>query len=394
MRTIFKTQFWSGTLGDTITTGNLTVAAGVRYDLQQAKNLPGTSFANTMFANPCTNCGADGGSFPGLPEVKYHGATDWQFDYTNWQPRVSATYALGREEEHAAAGLVRAVRGPARLPRLLRERRADLERLLLLLDRPEPRPHRPAQRGPVRTGSTAIYNGIDPADSARTSRTTIQPGLKTPATNEVTVGVDQQLTDDFAVSGDVLLPQHEQPPADTVPIGVEPLGPTSSAAGATGTRHARQRLHAHTSTSPSTASRSRGADRRHVDATVPGATQRYYGVDFSVVKRLSGPLDAARQLRLEQLQAVSDAASRSRIPTISGISGGQNDNGGLATGCSRQGANVFINASWQFNVNGLYQGPWGLDLRRQLLRAAGLPESLLRPDADARRRGISHACTS
>jgi Carboxypeptidase regulatory-like domain/TonB-dependent Receptor Plug Domain len=95
VRRIYTTQFWTGTLGDTLTAGNLTVAAGVRYDMQQAKNLPSTSFANTMFENPCTSCGADGGSFAGLPEVKYHGARDWQFQYTNWQPRISATYALG-----------------------------------------------------------------------------------------------------------------------------------------------------------------------------------------------------------------------------------------------------------------------------------------------------------
>src|SRR5262249_3666823 len=40
VRRIYSTQFWTGTLGDTLTAGNLTVAAGVRYDLQQAKNLP------------------------------------------------------------------------------------------------------------------------------------------------------------------------------------------------------------------------------------------------------------------------------------------------------------------------------------------------------------------
>ena len=57
-----------------------------------------TSFANTMFASPCTNCGADGGSFPGLPEVKCQGTKDWQIQYTNWQPRVSATYALGEKK--------------------------------------------------------------------------------------------------------------------------------------------------------------------------------------------------------------------------------------------------------------------------------------------------------
>ena len=86
------------TIGDTLTTGNLTIAAGLRYDLQQAKSLPGASFANPLFTDPCTNCGADGGSFPGLPAVQGRGAKDWQIQYTNWQPRVSATYAFGENK--------------------------------------------------------------------------------------------------------------------------------------------------------------------------------------------------------------------------------------------------------------------------------------------------------
>ena len=46
VRPVFKNQIWSGTLGDTLTAGNLTVQAGVRYDRQQAKNLPGRAFEN------------------------------------------------------------------------------------------------------------------------------------------------------------------------------------------------------------------------------------------------------------------------------------------------------------------------------------------------------------
>ncbi len=34
-----------------------------------------------------------------LPAVSYHGVQDWQFDFTNWQPRVSATYAIGEKKD-------------------------------------------------------------------------------------------------------------------------------------------------------------------------------------------------------------------------------------------------------------------------------------------------------
>ena len=64
--------------------------------------------------------------------------------------------------------------------------------------------------------------------------------------------------------------------------------------------------------------------------------------------------------------------SRSRIPTISGTGGGQNDEGGLASAVSPK-ANVWLNAGWQFNLNGLYQGPWGLTLGANLYGRQGYP---------------------
>ena len=110
---------------------------------QQAENLPGTR-SEPLFSQPCTGCGYE--IWDSRYRVQYHGAPDWQFDFTNWQPRVSATYALGEKRRRRFARLVRSVRRPARIHRLLRERRADLERLLLLLDRLEPRPPGPAER--------------------------------------------------------------------------------------------------------------------------------------------------------------------------------------------------------------------------------------------------------
>ena len=51
----------------------------------------------------------------------------------------------------------------------------------------------------LRAGVYGFYNGIDPATLPNIPNV-IQPNLKTPKTNEFTVGVDQQFTDTFAVS--------------------------------------------------------------------------------------------------------------------------------------------------------------------------------------------------
>jgi len=52
--------------------------------------------------------------------------------------------------------------------------------------------------------------------------------------------------------------------------------------------------------------------------------------------------------------------------------GGQNDGGGLASAVSPKD-NVWLNAGWQFNLNGLYQGPWGLTLGTNLYGRQGNP---------------------
>ena len=50
----------------------------------------------------------------------------------------------------------------------------------------------------------------------------------------------------------------------------------------------------------------------------------------------------------------------------------QSNNGGLVVGRASWG-NVFINASWQFNVSGLYQGPWGLAAGANFFGRQGYP---------------------
>ena len=108
----------------------------------------------------------------------------------------------------------------------------------------------------------------------------------------------------------------------------------------------------------------------------PGATQKYYGVDVSVVKRLSDTLDVAGQLRLEQLHAAPAGGFHrgSQQPL------GRNQ---LRMPSRRARASrpdfpprtiVFINANWQFNVTALYQGPWGINLGANFFGRQGFPE--------------------
>ena len=102
----------------------------------------------------------------------------------------------------------------------------------------------------------------------------------------------------------------------------------------------------------------------------PGFTQRYYGLDLSVVKQLArnwtlrgsvGWSSFRQYLGAQSIQNPNNLAET----WIDGI--GPNDNGGLANG--------FINASWQFSVNGLYQGPWGLSFGVNFFGRQGHPDT-------------------
>ena len=104
----FRTQYWTGTLGDTVSAGDFTLSAGLRFDLQRARNLPARSFANVMFEDPCPTL-RKGRLSPGLPEVPVAGS-----QLADSIRRLAAP-GLGHvrartDQGHAAAGDLRALR--------------------------------------------------------------------------------------------------------------------------------------------------------------------------------------------------------------------------------------------------------------------------------------------
>jgi hypothetical protein len=365
VRRTYNTQFWTGTLGDTLTAGNLTVAAGVRYDLQQARNLPSTSFANTLFADPCTNCGADGGSFPGLPEVKYHGATSWQLQFTNWQPRVSATYAFGK--------------GKDTLLRVSYARFADQLGFLAYSLSGVPssngyyyawtdlnHDHDVQPDEVLFNQPLGYFNGVDPA-ALPSAPNRVQPGLRTPATDEVTAGIDHQLTGDLAVSA-TLSYRNTSNLLSQVPMGTS-LSTYELGGRATGSATANG--FTITFDEPYYNLALPEAPSGFTFENRPGATQRYYGVDVSVIKRLSRNWMVRGNFGWNNFRQYLTAQSI-QDPNNLWELGGQNDNGGLASGWSDK-RNVFLNAGWQFNINGLYEGPWGLSFGANFFGREGFP---------------------
>jgi hypothetical protein len=358
VRTVYRTTYITGMLGDTLTAGNLTVNAGVRYDSQKSRNLPGRSFGNTVFPEI-------------LPTVYFHGAPDTQFSYTNWQPRASVTYALGEKKNT----LARASYG----------RFADQLGFISYYGSGVPlsngyyyywtdtnNDHR-VQRDEVDTSQVLrfLYD-IDPAFLPNIPNQ-LQPGFKTPVTDEITAGLDHQIFEDFAVSGTFTY-RHTKNLQDTIPIGssratYELLGnATGSVTAANGFTLSFSEPY-YGSTLPEAPTGSLFYNRQ-------GVTQRFYGADFSAVKRLSHNW---------LLRATFGWQNFTQHVPPEGITdpnnlwdlGGQNTDGGIATGYSSKGdrstSSVFINATWQFNITGLYQFPWGISLGANFFGRQGYP---------------------
>lgn len=363
VRLSFLTEYWTGTLGDVLSAGAFTLSAGLRFDLQRGRNLRGVSFANTMFEQLCPTCGE---GFPGLPEVEYAGADDWQVRFVDWEPRISATYAIGQNRATLLratyaryvdqlgwlTAFVSGVPFPNGYVYDWSDDNADhiVQSTEVLWDRPE-----------------GYFFGVDP-QTLPDPPNRIAPGLQTPATDEVTVGVDRELGANLAVSGtfayrnttrlQMLLPTGAGP--STWQLGGRATGTVTSPGGFTLTFDEPYYL----LTLPE-APTGGTTDNR------PRASQRYLGVDVSVVKRLSknwmfranvGWSSFRQYLTPESIQNPNNLWS----------GGGQNDDGGLATAVSPKD-NVWLNAAWQFNVNGLYQGPWGLVLGANLYGRQGYP---------------------
>ena len=81
------TSFW---VQDTISTGNLTVNAGLRYDLQDGQNEPFAVDANPAFPNL-------------LPALSFDGS-DSVFEWETVSPRLGLTYAVGEERKTLLRG--------------------------------------------------------------------------------------------------------------------------------------------------------------------------------------------------------------------------------------------------------------------------------------------------
>ena len=357
-------------VGDTISWSRTTLDVGVRYDRQGGRALPGTTAANPAFP----------GVLPGLVFAGY----DAPFTWNNVSPRAGLTYAM----DEARKTLVRVSYGrfagqldsasvgymnPSSSAGAAVYRWQDLNGDHF------------AQANEVQLNQfVAAANGFNPANpTAVVSSNAISPNLKAPVTQSIVAGLERELRPDLSVQVNYTYTRTQDllgnatysvTPRVGVALSDYAPGPTLTGTLPGGSPYSIPTF------IPNQAKVTAGGGG-FLLTNWDGYYTDYHGLEVSAVKRLSNrwmgrvgfSLNNAREHYAAQ--ALYDTnGNPTRTITEPLVDGGQ-----FAPQSSGNGSgNVYINAKWQFNANGFYQAPYGVELGASVFGRQGYPFPLFR----------------
>ena len=371
---------------DTLTWGNLTLTAGVRYDLQQAVNEPASVGANPGVPNV-------------LPALEFQG-NEAGFEWETLSPRLGATYALGEGRDT----LLRA--SYARFAEQLES--GDITRI-----------------NPVGTAYAYFYftdlnndiiwqpnepielfgaNGFNPNDPTALENPNINdPNLDAPMTDELILGIEHSLLPELvvglqgtyrlvsdlhtgALTSTGLNPAYRLLDPAACNAGVGARGPAGTCIATRNDYVFRNDL---TGTLPDGSSYSvpvyeltpaanaalTGGSLR----TNTGVDREYLGLNFNFTKRLSNRWMARGYFNWSDATwQLSDEFLFFDDPT--NVPASFDDDGEVfaeQSGGSGNKGDVWVQSTWSANLNGMYQvapdRPWGFNVAANLFAREGYP---------------------
>jgi hypothetical protein len=376
-----RTQYVDAYLGDTMSKGRATIDLGVRYDHQGGRALPSSTAANPALPS----------LVPGLVFAGY----DAPFTWNNVSPRAGLTYALDESRRTVARASYARFAGqldsasvgymnPTSSAGVAVYRWADLNSDHL------------ASADEVLTnqflGTANGFNAANP--TAVTSANRINTDLKAPVTQSVVAGLDRELMANVAVSVNYTYTRTTDvlgnATASVTPrVGVSlsdyAAGPTLTGALPDGSSYSVPTY------LPNQAKVTAGGGG-FLLTNWDGYLIDYHGLEVSAVKRLSNrwmgrvgvSLNNAREHYAPQAMYDTNG-NPTRTITEPLVDGGQYapQSSGNAAG------NVYINARWQFNANGLYQAPFGIEVAANVFGRQGYPFPLFRAQTLGADTGLS-----
>lgn len=360
-----RVQFFNIYLGDTISLSRLTLDAGVRYDRQW-----GSALASDALGNP---------AFPDLvPGISFAGYKA-PFTWNNVSPRVGVTYALDQNRKTIARASFSRYAG-------------QLENGIVGFSNPsgsngyvdvpwvDANGDHLAQANEVDISRILAFGGgFDPANpTSVTSADQIDPNLKAPVTTSVVAGFDRELMPNLAVQVNYSYTRTSNFNGNFTNYYTPWVGLTAAdyLAGPvlTGTIPNSDLGYSVPTFQPDKAKVAANGNSRML-TNQPGYYSYYNGVEVSVVKRMANRwmmrVGAAYNAAKENYGStpLNDAGNPTRTDLNPLVSGGPFvvRSGGSGSG------DIFINAKWQLNVNGVYTLPYDINVGANVFGRQGYP---------------------
>jgi carboxypeptidase family protein/TonB-dependent receptor-like protein len=358
-------------VGDTIARNQLTIDVGVRYDRQWGKALPSTTAANAGLPN----------LVPGLVFTGY----DTPFTWNNVSPRAGLTYALDESRKTIArvsfsryAGQLETgtvgVTNPSSTAGSATYRWVDTNGDHF------------AQTNEVLTNQfITAAGGFNPAaPTAVTSANVLDANLKAPKTNSIVAGVERELMPNLALQANYsytrttdLFGNFTGRLTPRVGVTLADYAPGSGFAGTLmdGTTY-------NIPTYIPNAAKVAAGGNGFLTTNIPDYYTDYSGLELGLVKRLSnkwmGRVAFSYNNAREHFTSAAGMYDTNGNPTPT-LDAPLKDGGQFAPQSGGSGAgNIYINAKWQFNVNGLYQAPYGIEVSANVFGRQGYPYPMFR----------------
>jgi hypothetical protein len=357
--------------GDTISWNRTSIDLGIRYDHQGGRALPSSTAANPAFP----------ALVPGLVFAGYEAPFTWN----NISPRAGLTYALDESRKTVArlsyarfAGQLESgsvgYMNPTSSAGVAVYRWLDLNGDHL------------ASADEVQTGQfLGTANGFNRANpTAVTSSNQIDPNLKAPATQTVVAGLERELRAHLSVQVNYTYTRTTNLLGNAT-FSITPrvgVSLTDYAAGPTLTGTLPDGSAYSVPTFIANAAKVTAGGGGFLLTNWNGYYTDYHGLELSAVKRLSNRWMGRIALSLNNArehyapEAMYDTnGNPTRTTTEPLVDGGQ-----LAPQPQSPG-NIYINARWQFNANGMYQASHGIELAANVFGRQGYPFPLFRTQA-------------
>jgi hypothetical protein len=362
------TQYSSGYVGDTLTSGRLTVNVGVRYDHQTGANEASSAPANPAFPNL-------------LPALNYPGGGP-AIDWNNWSPRVAVTVALDDSRKTVARASYSRYAGqlangdqgfvnPLGSAAVLAYNWTDLNHDGVV------------QPNEINFASglqySAFVNPSNPASAVTVNQ--LASNYSANIGNEAIVGIDRELIPDFAVNLAYTY-RHE---SDIIEWE-QRLGLTTAnyTMGTPVTANGYSAVAF--SPDPTLVAASNGGS---ILENRPDYHTTYNGVELSLVKRLSHKWMARVAFAYMDWAEYYDGPGSVQNPTRTDVTyiplgeafstAGPQVNGGqfVPRSAGSGKGDIFYSPKWQMSANALYQLPWNTEILGSLFSRQGYPEPII-----------------